>query len=122
MNKRKRNQAGGSAVSNIILLIVFGFAVWVGIQYVPQWIEASAVDTILENLQRDNRNNPSNSAGEVWKKIDAQLNTNQMLDMKEHFTVTQNVNTYKVIVSYERDLNLLFTRKPMPYKKTVTLE
>ena len=54
--------------------------------------------------------------------IDKQLNMNSMDDMQDNFTVTQVDETYIVKVSYERELNLIYEKKPIKYEKSLTLK
>jgi hypothetical protein len=122
MKRMQKGQKGSGSFGTLVTLAVLGFGIWVAIQYVPQWIESNAVDSILEKLQTENKSTPANSASQVKKKIESLLNTNQMLDMQDSFTVTQSANTYEIAVNYERDLNLLFTKKVISYKKMANLD
>ena len=122
MKKLQRSQVGGGAFGTILTIVIFGFVAWVAIQYVPQWIESTSVDSILEKLQTENKSTPARDVTQVKKKIEILLNTNQMLDMEKNFTVTQNANTFQVMVNYNRELNLLFMKKVIPYQKSVYLE
>jgi hypothetical protein len=45
-----------------------------------------------------------------------------MDDLRDSFKVTQDGEVYIVKVSYERELNLIYERKLMPYERTLTLE
>jgi hypothetical protein len=118
----QKSQVGGGAFGNLVTIAVLAFGVWVAIQYVPQWIESSTVDSVLEKLQTENKSTPANSARQVKKRIGILLNTNQMLDMEKSFSVSQNGNTIQVVVNYERELNLLFMKKMISYEKSVYLE
>ena len=51
MNKLLAKQKGASAISTIIMLAVLGFAVYVGIQYVPQMIESKSIDSVLRSME-----------------------------------------------------------------------
>jgi hypothetical protein len=53
--------------------------------------------------------------------IDKQLNMNQMNDLKDNFKVTQDGDRYIIKVSYERELNLVYKKKPVTYEKIVIL-
>jgi hypothetical protein len=45
-----------------------------------------------------------------------------MGDLRDSFTVKQEDDTCIIKVSYERELNLLYTKKPIKYEKTLTLK
>ena len=51
MNKLPSKQSGASFVVTLIFLVVLGFAVYVGIEYVPQVIESKSIDSILKTMQ-----------------------------------------------------------------------
>jgi hypothetical protein len=40
----------------------------------------------------------------------------------DRFTVSSSGGSYRISVSYDRELNLLFTTVPRPFRKTVTLQ
>ena len=44
-----------------------------------------------------------------------------MDDLRDSFKVTQDGEIYIVTVSYERELNLIYEKRPMKYEKTITL-
>ena len=45
MKKLPNQQKGASAIFTIILLAVLGYAVYIGIQYVPQAVESKSIDS-----------------------------------------------------------------------------
>jgi hypothetical protein len=53
--------------------------------------------------------------------IGRSLNINQLEDMQKYFTVTENSDEIVVSVAYERELNLLYTKKQINYNKSLTL-
>ncbi len=118
----KHHQRGGSAISTAITLAVVAYLLFVGIQYVPQLIESGSIDSILESLEKNQQTDPAKSAGAVQGRINSLLDTNMMNDKRDVFSVRQNGNTVIVDVSYDRELNLLFDTRTMPYRKTITLE
>jgi hypothetical protein len=122
MNSMQRAQQGISAIGLVIILAIIGAGVYIGLQYIPQYIEAGTVDSILANLEKAQEETPFSSAADVSKMINKQLNLNQMDDLRDSFKVTQDGEVYIVKVSYERELNLIYERKPMPYERTLTLE
>jgi hypothetical protein len=118
----KNRQQGGSGIGLIIILAIIGYGVFVGIQYVPQYIESASVKAILVNIVDNHNKEPLNDASAVQSAIDNQLYINQMDDLKNSFTVTPDRGHYIITVSYERELNLLYTNKKMVYEETATLE
>ena len=115
-------QQGGSGIGLIIFMAILGYVVFVGIQYVPQYVESNAVRTILDNLAEKNLVEPFNTMGAVQSAIDNQLFVNQMGDLKDSFKVTQYRGDFVVKVSYERELNLGYETKVMKYERSVTLD
>lgn len=116
------HQRGGSAISTVVTLAVVAYLLFVGIQYVPQHFESSSIDSILESLEKNQQSDPAKSAGAVQGRINSLLDTNMINDKRDLFSVRQNGNTVIVDVSYDRELNLLFETRTMPYRKTITLE
>ena len=115
-------QQGNSAIGLIIFLAVIGYGIFVGIQYVPQYIESNTVRTILNALVEKNNEEPFGTMGALENAIDNQLYVNQMSDLKDSFKVTQYRGDYVVTVRYERELNLGYETKMLKYERSVTLE
>jgi len=118
----QRNQKGGSAVALIIVLAVFAYAVYVGLQYIPQRIESGTVDSILDSIAENHKTTPVQNVSEILSAITRQLNVNQMDDMKDNFKVSKYRGTYIIKASYERELNLGYEIKTIQYEKSRTLE
>jgi hypothetical protein len=118
----QRNQKGGSAVALIIVLAVFAYAVYVGLQYIPQRIESGTVDSILDSISENHKTTPVQNVSEILSAITRQLNVNQMDDLKDNFKVSKYRGTYIIKASYERELNLGYEIKKIQYEKTRTLE
>jgi hypothetical protein len=114
-------QRGASSLLLIIILALLGAGVYIGLQYLPTYIEAGTVDSILDNVEKAYDKSADNSVKSIQDSIDKQLNVNQMNDLKENFKVTQDDEEYIIKVSYERELNLIYTRKPVKYERTVIL-
>jgi hypothetical protein len=121
MNTSQRNQRGGSAIVPIIILAIIGAGAYIGIQYLPQYIEASTVDSILGNIEKANAKTPLNGVKGIQDIIDKQLNVNDLNDLKDNFKVKHDGEAYTVNVSYERELNLIYKKKTIAYEKTITL-
>ena len=122
MNSSPRTQHGASGIIVIMILAIIGAGVYVGLQYVPQYIESSTVDSILGNIEKAHQQTPVSSATAVQNMIDKQLDINQLDNLRNSFKVTHKGDAYIVKVSIERELNLIYAKKPMKYEKTLTLE
>ena len=122
MNTSQRTQRGASAITLIIILAIIGAGTYIGLQYIPQYIECGTVDSILSNIEKAHEKTPVTSVKNLRSMIDKQLNMNSMDDMQDNFTVTQVDGTYIVKVSYERELNLIYEKKPIKYEKSLTLK
>ena len=121
MNSSKKTQQGASGIGTIIILAIIGACIYIGLQYIPQYMEAGTVDPILESIQNAHKVTPVSSTRELEDMIDKQLNMNQLDDLRDSFKVTQDGETYIVKVSFERELNLVYEKKPMKYEKTLIL-
>jgi hypothetical protein len=115
-------QQGGSTIGLVIFLAIFAYGVFVGLQYVPQWIESNTVTTILDSIVEKNSKQRFGDGSAVRSAIERQLSVNTMDDLMSSFKVTQYRGKFIIKVSYERELNLLYETKLMPFEKTVTLE
>ena len=118
----QNKQKGGSAIGLIIVLAIFAYAVYVGLQYIPQRIESGTMDSILDSIVQNNKTTPVQNVSEILSAITRQLNVNQMDDMKDNFHVSKYRGTYIIKVSYERELNLGYEIKTIQYDKTRTLD
>ncbi len=121
MYRIQRKQKGGSVFSLIITLAIIGIAAYLAVQYVPQRIEFSTVDSILSKIEQDHRKTRIRSVNELQHSIANQLNVNEMNDLKDSFEIRQSGGIYVIRVSYERELNLIYAKKQMHYEKTITL-
>lgn len=122
MNTLQKTQQGASTIVLLILLAIIGSGAYIGLQYLPQYIEAGTVESILGNIEKANKQRPVSNVKDIQDMIDKQLNMNQMDDLKDSFSVTQDGEAYIIRVSYERELNLIYEKKPMKYEKSVTLK
>ena len=121
MHSSQRTQRGASAIGIIIILAMIGVGAYIGFQYIPQFIEAGTVDSILGNIEKANDEKPVTSVTQVRGMIDRQLNINQMEELADSFTVTQYEGTYTINVSYERQLDLIYEKKLIVTDKSITL-
>lgn len=121
MNKLPAQQKGASAIVTIILLVVLGFAAFVGIQYVPQMIESRSIDSILKTMEDQQKTDRITTVLDAKTKVVNLLQINEMNDMMESFTIEDRDGKVTVAFSYDRELNLLYKVHPMHYEKSLTL-
>lgn len=121
-HRSHHSQRGGSLMGNIFLLALFVYAVYLAIQYVPQYLESRSLDSVLQSLQSQHQSNPFESAQEVDQALRRNLNMNQMDDMMRHIQVRQNPSGFSIEASYERELDLVFQKKTLTVNKTVDLQ
>ncbi len=122
MNTIRKKQQGASMTVVILILGCIGALAYLGLQYIPQFIEANNVDTILGTLETTHKESPFDSVNAVQKAINRQLNINQMEDLRDNFKVTDNGEAYLVTVKYERVLDLIYDKKTLPHDKSITLK
>ena len=104
------------------MVALFGYGVFIAIQYIPQWIEKTTVESILDQLAARNETDPFTDQRDLEAAISGQLNVNQMNDMRDNFKVTGPRGKLMVTVDYERDLNLLYTIKTTHYHDELSLD
>ncbi len=117
----KVRQGGKSAIGNLIVLGLIGFGVWVGIQFIPQKLDQGTVRSILDEVEQRHNAVPIQDDSDLWRVIDKQLLVNDMRDMKNNFDVSRTGRGFTVRVSYERDLNLIFTTKEMQFNESINI-
>ena len=122
MYNSQRKQRGASAIGIIIILAIIGVGAYIGFQYLPLYIEAGTVDSILTSIENTDKEKPVTSAQQIRGMIEKQLNMNQMDDLANSFKVTQDEEIFIVNVNYERELNLIYEKKLIITDKTLTLE
>ncbi|NNK50541.1 MAG: DUF4845 domain-containing protein [Xanthomonadales bacterium] len=77
-------QQGLSAIGLIITLALIGYGAFVGIQYVPQYIEYATVTTILDNVVEQNKQERFSDPDAVKSAIKNQLYMNQRNAVREN--------------------------------------
>jgi len=121
MNTIPGKQKGASAIVTLIVLAILAYGIFIAIQYTPQLIESSALDSILESIESSQISDPARSVKAVEAKINNLLYVNQLMDQEDNFTVKQKGDTFLIDVKYERDLNLLYKNRTMKYEKSLIL-
>ena len=121
MNKLPAKQRGASAIVTIIMLAVLGFAVYVGIQYVPQLIESKSIDSVLRSMEETQGSDRVSTVVDARNKVIKLLQINDMYDMADSLTVKKGDGGIEVAFSYDRELNLIYKKQPMQYTKKVRL-
>lgn len=121
MNRLPAQQKGASAIVTLIILVLLGYAVYIGIQYTPIMIESKSIDTMLSNVQDAHKIDPIDSVEEARSRVISLLQINEMNDMTEIVKVKQNNGGITIGFSYGRDLNLLYKMKTIHYEKTLRL-
>ena len=114
-------QRGASAIVTIIILALLAYGVYLGIQYVPQAIESRSVESIFSTIEQEHKMEPIRSEGEAKAKLVKMLQVNELNDLTKKVSVKQIAGTITLKVKYERELNLGYKTKPMPYEKTLVL-
>lgn len=121
MNSLPAQQKGASAIGTLIILLLVGYAVYVGIQYMPIMIESKSIDTMLNNVKDAHKTDPINNAEEARSKVISLLQINEMNDMTENFSVKQNSDGITIEFNYDRGLNLVYKKTALHYAKTLRL-
>jgi hypothetical protein len=118
----RQQHRGGSGIGLIIMLAIAAYAVYAGLQYVPQYLESATVGAVLDNVAVMHKEEPFSDTDAIRAAINKQLYINQRNDLEDSFTVVPSRGDYLVTVRYERELDLLFTKKIIRYDKSVTLK
>ena len=121
MRLLKSGQLGSSSFSIIIVMALIGAGVYIGLQYIPQLIESGTVDSILSDIKKAHASKPAREVKDIQEMIARSLYINQQEDLRKHFNVTESNDEFIVSVAYDRELNLLYTRKQVDYEKSLTL-
>ena len=122
MNKLPLQQRGASAIGTIIMLVILGYGVFIGFQYVPQAIESRSIDSILKSVDSAHKSGSINSVQAAQEKVISLLQINELNDMTDGFTVKDRDGRITITFSYDRELNLLYKKQPMHYEKIVVLK
>ena len=122
MKIQQGKQTGASVIGLIITLVIIGYGAYVAIQYVPQVIEAQTVQSILESIQKDQRSAQRPDTEEIKRAWIRHLNINEMNELKDELEIDSYRGKVTLRVAYERELDLLYEKKSIEYKKMVTMD
>lgn len=121
MNRLPAQQRGASAIFTLIILVILGYAVYIGIQYVPQMIESKSIDSMLSVVDDAHKKDSIESVEEARTRVISLLQINEMNDMTDSFDVRQRDGKIMITFSYDRELNLVYKTQPMHYEKILSL-
>ena len=112
-------QQGGGLLTIIILLVLAG-GVYFGMQYIPQYMEAGTVDSILESIEKEHKTSPT-AKKIVEGAIEKRLLVNNLRDLEKDFQLTEKNGKLIVTVHYERELNLIYEKKKVVFDRRLEL-
>jgi hypothetical protein len=121
MQSNPKHQYGGSPIVTLIILVIFGYGIFVGLQYAPQWIEARSVQSILDGMNQTQQSDPVNDAGKARGRVIKMLQVNEMNDMVDKFSVTRSNGRIVISFNYDRELNLLYEKRVIHYDQSTNL-
>lgn len=121
MHVMQKREHGASSFTVIMVLALVGAGIYLGLQYIPQLIESGTVDAILSDVKKAHALKPVREVRELDEMIGRSLDVNQLEELRKQFTVTESEDEFIVDVAYARELNLLVTRYPINYKKSLAL-
>ncbi len=121
MNTNRINKQNGSAVFNVIILLLVAYGIFVGIQYAPIMIESRTIDAMLNSIEQSNKTAPAENMQAVENMLNNQLYINEMTHMRDSFDIDYMDRAYTIRANYERSLNLGFDQKTLKYQKSKTL-
>jgi len=116
-----RTQQGKSSIVLIIILALIGVGVYIGLQYIPQKMEAGAVDSILDDIEKTYAQAQPKNIAEIQGTIEKYLTINQKQDLIDSFEITKENGEYIIKVNLERELNLLYKKKTIKYNREIYL-
>ncbi|MFW2439819.1 MAG: DUF4845 domain-containing protein [Arenicellales bacterium] len=121
MNNTPEKQQGASLIAIVITLAIIGILVFFSMQYVPQYMETGKVNSVLDGLEKDHADSQFTSTRDIEQSIANKLNINEMNDMMSNVTVKKGDSGFIVNIKYERELNMIYEKKPVMYDRTVIL-
>lgn len=121
MNGPPLTQSGASLLSNLVILALLGYCIFVAFQYVPQVLESRSVQTTLNSMLSAHEINPVPNSQVAVDRLYSMLNMSDLEGLASAFKVEERGGAITVSVRYERELDLLFTTQSMVYEKSVKL-
>ena len=113
-------QRGGSTVGLLIVLALIGAAVFFGMQYIPQYMQAGQVDSILESIEEANEATAMTPES-VRVMIGKHLQVNGLQDLSDAFEVKKKDGKIIVTAKIDRELNLIYEKRANPYYRELVL-
>ena len=110
----------GLGLLTIIILLVLAGGIYFGMQYIPQYMEAGTVDSILESIEKEHDTSPTTKKI-VEGAIEKRLLVNNLRDLEKDFHVTEKNGKLIVTVHYERELNLIYEKKKVVFDRRLEL-
>ncbi len=122
MKRFSKQQKGGSAIVNIIMIAVLAYGVFVGIQYAPQTFESRSIKSVLNSIRDIHKKQPVTSVRDAKSRVSQNLYLSDIDYMKDSLTVRQVRDKIVIKFSWERELNLIYKQKQMQYEHSLTLD
>ena len=116
-----RSQSGAGVIGLLITLAIIAYAAYVGIQWVPQAVEKSNVNSILDTIQNEHKAATNPTIRDIEQTWSNYLNINEMNDLRDAMTIDRYGGTITVNVKYERELDLLFQQRTIIYDRSIML-
>ncbi len=110
----------GLGLLTVIILLVLAGGIFFGIQYIPQYMEAGTVDSILDSIEKEHKTSPTTKKI-VESAIEKRLTVNNLQDLQKDFQVTEKNGKLIVTVHYERELNLIYEKKKVVFDRHLEL-
>ena len=112
---------GASAIGTMIFLTVAAYAIFLGVQYAPQFLESVAIDSVLRTMKSSQDVDPVTSETMARKKIGDLLQMNDLADMSKHLTIRSFNGKITIKFEYERELNLGYRTRKMNHDNSLVL-
>lgn len=116
------HQRGIGAIGLTIILLIVGYGGYVGIQLVPQLIEAQSVQSILHTMREENKPEKPMSELDIERAWNRYLNINDMNYLQDAIEVNSHRGQFTIDVRYQRNLDLLYENRVIEYHKSVSLD
>ena len=105
----------------LIVIAILAYGVFVGIQYIPQWMEARSVDSILDSVQETYSTSRAGSEQDITAQVIRMLQVNEMNEMTGKFEVARSGSGYSITFRWERQLNLGFETRTIQFERSIFL-